>query len=218
MPLLISTSFIQKQRWLHNWNQGHWRPSFIMSWKNIFQFLSGDLQGRLPKICLATFPWLFVFKVLSVKYFMAYHFIGPDGPIYNHIFLFGNGLNHRSWILKLVCIRFDPRHIVPVRILQIENWKISFCTWICKTLKITTWCCLLIDNKLMMCMAQFKHESMWFGSYLNPHATSGDDTSAKLSLRPPFTSTLQWHLLILAFLELKGLFVLLTLCSSAFCH
>ena len=81
MPLLISTSFIQKQRWLHNWNQGHWRPSFIMSWKNIFQFLSGDLQGRLPKICLATFPWLFVFKVLSVKYFMAYHFIGPDGPI-----------------------------------------------------------------------------------------------------------------------------------------
>ena len=54
-----------------------------MSWKNIFQFLSGDLQGRLPKICLATFPWLFVFKVLSVKYFMAYHFTGPDGPINN---------------------------------------------------------------------------------------------------------------------------------------
>ena len=86
MPFLISTSFIQKQRWLHNWNQGHWRPSFIMSWKNIFQFLSGDLQGRLPKICLATFPWLFVFKVLSVKYFMAYHFTGPDGPINNSIF------------------------------------------------------------------------------------------------------------------------------------
>ena len=27
-----------------------------------------------------------------------------------------------------------------------------------------------------MCIAQFKHESIWFGSYLNPHATSGDDT------------------------------------------
>ena len=60
--------------------------------------------------------------------------------------------------------------------------------------------------------------SQWFGSYLNPHATSGDDTSAKLSLRPPFTSPVQWHLLILAFLGLKGYFVLFTLCSSAFCH
>ena len=101
MPLLISTSINQKQRWLHNWNQGHWRPSIIIdipwsmtqlecctilenSRKNIFQFLSGDLQGRLPKIYLATFPWLFVFKVLSVKYLMAYHFIGPDGPINSH--------------------------------------------------------------------------------------------------------------------------------------
>ena len=98
MPLLISTSINQKQRWLHNWNQGHWRPSIIIdipwsmtqlecctilenSRKNIFQFLSGDLQGRLPKTDLATFPWLFVFKVLSVKYSMAYHFTGPDGPI-----------------------------------------------------------------------------------------------------------------------------------------
>ena len=43
-----------------------------------------------------------------------------------------------------------------------------------------------------------------FGSYLNPHATSGDDTSAKLSLRPPFTTAVQWHLLILAFLGLKA--------------
>ena len=60
--------------------------------------------------------------------------------------------------------------------------------------------------------------TQWFGSYLNPHATSGDDTSAKLSLRPPFTSPVQWHLLILAFLGLKGYFVLFTLCSSAFCH
>ena len=60
--------------------------------------------------------------------------------------------------------------------------------------------------------------AQWFGSYLNPHATSGDDTSAKLSLWPPFTSPVQWHLLILAFLGLKGLFVFLTLCSSAFCH
>ena len=93
-----SDSMDPMQRWLHNWNQGHWRPTFIIdipwcmtqlecctilenSRKNIFQFLSGDLQGRLPKICLATFPWLFVFKVLSVKYLMAYHFIGPDGPI-----------------------------------------------------------------------------------------------------------------------------------------
>ena len=28
----------------------------------------------------------------------------------------------------------------------------------------------------MMCIAQFKHESILFGSYPNPHATSGDDT------------------------------------------
>ena len=63
-----------------------------------------------------------------------------------------------------------------------------------------------------------RHCTQWFGSYLNPHATSGDDTSAKLSLRHPFTTAVQWHLLILAFLGLKRLFVLLTLCSSALCH
>ena len=42
--------------------------------------------------------------------------------------------------------------------------------------------------------------------YLNPHATSEDDTSAKLSLRPPFTSPVQCHYLILAFLGLKSSF------------
>ena len=66
--------------------------------------------------------------------------------------------------------------------------------------------------------AIFIHSKRWFESYLNPHATSGDDTSAKLSLRHPFTSTVQWHLLILAFQGLLRLFVLLALCSSAFCH
>ena len=60
--------------------------------------------------------------------------------------------------------------------------------------------------------------SQWFGSFLNPNATPGDDTSAKMSLRPPFTSPVQLHLIILAFLGLKGFYVLLTLCSSAFCH
>ena len=97
MPLLISTSINQKQRWLHNWNQGHWRPSFIIdipwcmtqlecctilenSRKNIFQFLSGDLQGRLPKIYLATFPWLFVFKVHVSKRIPKVPFHRPWWP------------------------------------------------------------------------------------------------------------------------------------------
>ena len=54
---------------------------------------------------------------------------------------------------------------------------------------------------------------------INPlysNATSKHDTTAKLSPRHPFTTVVQWHLLILAFLGLKGLFVLFTLCSSAF--
>ena len=97
MPLLISTSINQKQRWLHNWNQGHWRPSIIIdipwcmtqlecctilenSRKNIFQFLSGDLQGRLPKIYLATFPWLFVFKVHVSKRIPKVPFHRPWWP------------------------------------------------------------------------------------------------------------------------------------------
>ena len=50
----------------------------------------------------------------------------------------------------------------------------------------------------------WKCHSQWIESYLNPHATPGDDTSAKLSLRPPFTTAVQWHLLILAFLGLKA--------------
>ena len=52
----------------------------------------------------------------------------------------------------------------------------------------------------------------------SPHATSGDATTYKSWFRHSFTTVVQWHLLILAFLGLKGLFVLLTLCSSAFCH
>ena len=58
----------------------------------------------------------------------------------------------------------------------------------------------------------------WFQSVLYSNATSAQDTSAKLSLSHPFTTVVPWYLLILAFLGLKGLFVLLTLCSSAVCH
>ena len=92
-----SDSMDPMQRWLHNWNQGHWRPTFIIdipwcmtqlecctilenSRKNIFQFLSGDLQGRLPKIYLATFPWLFVFKVHVSKRIPKVPFHRPWWP------------------------------------------------------------------------------------------------------------------------------------------
>ena len=33
-----------------------------------------------------------------------------------------------------------------------------------------------------------RSRAQWFESYLNPHATSGDDTSAKSQMKHPFTS------------------------------